>query len=80
MTRVRVEPRSCDQGRSKHNAYALLATLSTTSIGNTVFDLTGPMVEPRKAISISFRQSPFPGSILNRPLEVSSRGKRHFLS
>ena len=29
MTRVRVEPRSCDQGRRKNDAFALSATLRT---------------------------------------------------
>ena len=36
MTRVRVEPRSCDQGRRKNDAFALSATLPTADAGIVV--------------------------------------------
>ena len=80
VTRVRVQPRSCDQGRSESDAFTHSAMLATTSSGNTAFDLTEPIAKPRNTILIFFRQSTFHGSVLHRPLGVSSRGERHFFS
>ena len=55
VTKVRVQPRSCDQGRSESDAFTHSAMLATTSSGNTAFDLTKPIAKPRKVISIFFQ-------------------------